>query len=210
MKKIVITLGACCLAFSGWGMNSGHFTDSKMKKSGGSLARLSVTTSGQIMKPSDSSDSIPLSPSHSGKITRYASSRDEIMQNLRGENIDVDKIVKTLNQYPSEASFYEIYTVAAQKGIPQIVAWPFIPENTERLSLNVQALLTEVCKIAIDINQSQNQIDLLTAIFDTGIFNKYPNVMKNTAALISQQANKNRGSQVARKLDNLVKSWRKK
>lgn len=210
MKKIVVTFGVCCYAFSGWGMDSGHFTESKMRKSGGNLARLSITTSGPIMKPSDSSDSIPLSPSHSGKITRYASSRDEIMQSLRSDNIDADKIVKTLNQYPSEASFYDIYTVAAQKGIPQIVAWPFIPGNMERLSLNVQALLTEVCKIAIDIKQSRNQIDLLTAIFETGIFDKYPNVMKSTATLISQQANKNRGSQVARKLDNLVKSWRKK
>lgn len=211
MKKFVVMVSAFYFAFSGCGMNSGHFTESKLRKSGGNLARLNVTSSGHMMKPNrSSSDGVPLSPSHSGKITRYDTAHDEILQNLQSDNINSDKIIKLLNQNPNESGYRDIYITAVQKGISQVVAWPFLPENVERLPINVLSLLSDICKMSIDIEKSQNQVSILTAIFDTGIFQTYPQVLRELGSLTQQQMNKNKVSSDARKIDVCVKNFLKK
>lgn len=193
MKKFVVVMVCLCGgAFSGWGMES-------------------YNSSGVTIPRSSSGSKHPLSPSHSGSITRFELPQDEIIQALKTDDVDKEKTLKILNQYPEAANCCEVYMLAAQKGNSLIITWPFLPENRDKLtSLNLPGLLLDVCRIIVDISNSQNQVNVLTAIYKTGIFSDCPKTLQDLGIVTAQQANKNKGSQLAKKLDSLVKSWKKK
>lgn len=191
-KFVVIIVGLCGAVFSGEGME-------RYNGSG-----ITIRRSGSGSKP-------PMIPSHSGSITRFELPQDEIIQALRTDDVDIEKTFKILNQYPEAANCREVYVLAAQKGNSSIVTWPFLPENRNKLtSLNLPGLVLDVCRTVVDIKNSQNQVNVLMAIHKTGIFSDCPKTLQDLCIVTAQQANKNKGSQVAKKLDSLVKSWKKK
>lgn len=193
MKRFVVVMVCLCgVPFSGWGMKSYNSSSVPIRRSG------------SYSKP-------PLSPSHSGSITRFELPQDEIIQALKTDDVDIEKTFKILNQYPEAANCREVYVLAAQKGNSSIVTWPFLPENRDKLtSLTLPGLVLDVCRTVVDINNSQNQVNVLMAIHKTGIFSDCPKTLQDLCIVTAQQANKNKGSQVAKKLDSLVKSWKKK